>query len=243
MHEHDIAPIDLVIVNLYPFRETIDKPGVTLEEAVENIDIGGPALVRAAAKNYESVGVVVSPADYPEVITAIERGAFDLELRQRLMAKAFDHTADYDRAIANHFTPRFGAQADGFPQHYHADYQLHSVLRYGENPHQQAAFYTSRKAAGATLATAKQIQGKALSYNNLADADAALQTVLRFPRTPRLHHRQTCQPLRRRAGRQHPRRLRRRAPLRQHLGLWRHHRLQPRPGRRDRARNHQPPVR
>ncbi|RKW07520.1 MAG: bifunctional phosphoribosylaminoimidazolecarboxamide formyltransferase/inosine monophosphate cyclohydrolase, partial [Cardiobacterium sp.] len=98
MHEHDIAPIDLVIVNLYPFRETIDKPGVTLEEAVENIDIGGPALVRAAAKNYESVGVVVSPADYPEVITAIERGAFDLELRQRLMAKAFDHTADYDRA-------------------------------------------------------------------------------------------------------------------------------------------------
>ena len=129
MHEHDIAPIDLVIVNLYPFRETIDKPGVTLEEAVENIDIGGPALVRAAAKNYESVGVVVSPADYPEVITAIERGAFDLELRQRLMAKAFDHTADYDRAIANHFTPRFGAQADGFPQHYHADYQLHSVLR------------------------------------------------------------------------------------------------------------------
>ena len=184
MHEHDIAPIDLVIVNLYPFRETIDKPGVTLEEAVENIDIGRPALVRAAAKNYEAVGVVVSPADYPEVITAIERGAFDLELRQRLMAKAFDHTADYDRAIANHFTPRFGGAEAGFPQHYHADYQLHSVLRYGENPHQQAAFYTSRKAAGATLATAKQIQGKELSYNNLADADAALQTVLRFPEHP-----------------------------------------------------------
>ena len=180
MHKHDIAPIDLVIVNLYPFRETIDKPGVTLEEAVENIDIGGPALVRAAAKNYESVGVVVSPADYPEVITAIERGAFDLELRQRLMAKAFDHTADYDRAIANHFTPRFGAQADGFPQHYHADYQLHSVLRYGENPHQRAAFYRDIYPAAGSLSAYKQLQGKELSYNNIADADAAWEAVKSF---------------------------------------------------------------
>ena len=185
MLEHSIAPIDLVVVNLYPFRETVDKPDVTLEDAVENIDIGGPALVRAAAKNYASVGVVVSPADYPEVITAIERGAFDLELRSRLMAKAFDHTADYDRAIANHFAQQFGVESgDLFPTHFHADYQLHSTLRYGENPHQRAAFYTPRKPAGSTLATAKQLQGKALSYNNLADADAALQTVIGFQEQP-----------------------------------------------------------
>ena len=185
MLEHSIAPIDLVVVNLYPFRETVDKPDVTLEDAVENIDIGGPALVRAAAKNYASVGVVVSPADYPEVITAIERGAFDLALRSRLMAKAFDHTADYDRAIANHFAQQFGVESgDLFPTHFHADYQLHSTLRYGENPHQRAAFYIPRKPAGSTLATAKQLQGKALSYNNLADADAALQTVIGFQEQP-----------------------------------------------------------
>ena len=185
MLEHSIAPIDLVVVNLYPFRETVDKPDVTLEDAVENIDIGGPALVRAAAKNYASVGIVVSPADYPEVITAIERGAFDLALRSRLMAKAFDHTADYDRAIANHFAQQFGVESgDLFPTHFHADYQLHSTLRYGENPHQRAAFYIPRKPAGSTLATAKQLQGKALSYNNLADADAALQTVIGFQEQP-----------------------------------------------------------
>ena len=185
MLEHSIAPIDLVVVNLYPFRETVDKPDVTLEDAVENIDIGGPALVRAAAKNYASVGVVVSPADYPEVITAIERGAFDLALRSRLMAKAFDHTADYDRAIANHFAQQFGVESgDLFPTHFHVDYQLHSTLRYGENPHQRAAFYIPRKPAGSTLATAKQLQGKALSYNNLADADAALQTVIGFQEQP-----------------------------------------------------------
>ncbi|MDO4643483.1 MAG: bifunctional phosphoribosylaminoimidazolecarboxamide formyltransferase/IMP cyclohydrolase [Cardiobacteriaceae bacterium] len=185
MSTNEIEPIDLVVVNLYPFRETIDKPNATLEEAIENIDIGGPALLRAAAKNHASVGVVVNPADYPEVITAIERNAFDLEIRRRLMVKAFEHTADYDRAIANYFYPRFATQdVSIFPQHFHADYQLHSALRYGENPHQQAAFYTSRKLAGATLATAKQLQGKELSYNNIADADAALQTVIRFQEHP-----------------------------------------------------------
>ncbi|MBV7433558.1 bifunctional phosphoribosylaminoimidazolecarboxamide formyltransferase/IMP cyclohydrolase [Cardiobacteriaceae bacterium TAE3-ERU3] len=183
MAEHGIAAIDLVVVNLYPFRETIAKPDVTLEEAIENIDIGGPTMVRAAAKNHQHVGIVVDPTDYPRVISAIEQNHFDLNLRRSLAVKAFAHTAEYDSAITDYLSRAFDSKAEDtndFPTQLHLTYTLVDTLRYGENPHQKAAFYKSNKPVGNSLATAKQHQGKALSYNNIADADAALTTALRF---------------------------------------------------------------
>lgn len=185
MESHRIAPIDLVVVNLYPFRETVSRPDCTLEDAIENIDIGGPAMLRSAAKNHDSVGVVVDPADYPDIIRAIGEGGYDLELRRRLAVKAFTHTADYDRAISAYLSSRFLPEEESaFPEQLSLNFQLAEILRYGENPHQRAAFYRSHRPVATSLATARQRQGKALSYNNLADADAALRSVLNFEEDP-----------------------------------------------------------
>lgn len=182
MKEHDIKPIDLVVVNLYPFRETIAKPNVLLSEAIEQIDIGGPSMVRSAAKNHHSVGIVTNPTDYPEVMEAIENKTFDSALRQHLAYRAFKHTADYDTAIAQYLGNQFGIEQSALPESLTLTYQRKEVLRYGENPHQKAAFYVSSQGNCATtgLAGALKHQGKELSYNNIADADAALQTVVRF---------------------------------------------------------------
>ena len=148
MAHHDIEPIDLVIVNLYPFRETIAKPGCTLEDAIENIDIGGPAMLRAAAKNHTSVAVVVDPDDYERVVADMEGndGAISDELRFRLAAKAYAHTASYDTAISAYLDDKMHCEEDGerFPAHLNLDFERLDSLRYGENPHQQAAFYRDR---------------------------------------------------------------------------------------------------
>lgn len=183
--EHGIQPIDLVIVNLYPFRQTIAKEEVSIAEAIEQIDIGGPTMVRAAAKNYQSVTVVVHPNDYPEVIHAIEHQSVDLKLRQCLACKAFEHTAGYDASISQYLARTFEQDTlKDFPEQLNLGLELSEVLRYGENPHQKAAFYKHPKPIGASLANIIQHQGKALSYNNYADADAALSAVIRFQQDP-----------------------------------------------------------
>ncbi|HEY5789680.1 MAG TPA: bifunctional phosphoribosylaminoimidazolecarboxamide formyltransferase/IMP cyclohydrolase [Gammaproteobacteria bacterium] len=183
MAEHGIAPIDLVVVNLYPFRETVARPGCDLATAIENIDIGGPTLLRAAAKNHAAVTVVVDSADYPEVLAelAANAGAVGDATRFRLATKAFAHTAGYDGAIADYLGAR---AADGgarpFAATFHAQFTLAQTLRYGENPHQAAAFYVEPQRGEASVASARQLQGKELSYNNIADTDAALECVKQF---------------------------------------------------------------
>ena len=180
---HGIPTIDLVVVNLYPFRETVAKPGCTLDDAIENIDIGGPSMVRAAAKNWQHVGVVVDPADYAPLLLelAANAGALTDSTRFRLMQKAFAHTASYDGAIANWLTARArdGAAQD-FPSSFHFAGEKVQDMRYGENPHQRAAFYRDEAPAPGTIATYRQLQGKELSYNNVADADAAWECVKTF---------------------------------------------------------------
>jgi phosphoribosylaminoimidazolecarboxamide formyltransferase/IMP cyclohydrolase len=178
MAEHGIAPIDLLVVNLYPFEQTIARNDATLGEAIENIDIGGPAMIRAASKNHEGVAVVVDPADYDDVLAALEGKTLTLEARQRLAAKAFAHTAAYDTAIAGYLSRASGGERLG-ERFLYAGTRVES-LRYGENPHQQAAFYVDQQAPAGSLATARQLQGKALSYNNIADSDAALECVRQF---------------------------------------------------------------
>ena len=178
-----IATIDLVVVNLYPFRQTVAKPDCTLHEAIENIDIGGPALVRAAAKNWLHVGVVVDPHDYSRVLEELEAGGGHLTQATRfsLMRKAFAHTAAYDGAIANWMTMRGpDGAARGFPDSYHFAGRKVQELRYGENPHQSAAFYRDETPPPGSLATFRQLQGKELSYNNIADSDAAWECVRTF---------------------------------------------------------------
>lgn len=181
MAEHGIQPIDLLVVNLYPFRETIARPDCTIEDAVENIDIGGPAMLRAAAKNHAAVAVVVDPADYGDIVSALENeGRIPAELRRRLAAKAFSHTAAYDSAISAYLLSRQEyADPDSFPQQYTAAFEKRMDLRYGENPHQRAAFY-SEGSESPGIGGARQLQGKELSYNNIADADAALECVRQF---------------------------------------------------------------
>jgi phosphoribosylaminoimidazolecarboxamide formyltransferase / IMP cyclohydrolase len=175
-----IAPIDLVVVNLYPFRETIAQPGCGLAEAIENIDIGGPTMVRAAAKNASGVAVVVDPSDYPGLVEEMrsKNGALTAATRVRLAKKAFAHTAAYDAAISNYLD---GADESGAPARFpeHLTLQFHKLqdLRYGENPHQAAAFYRDEHPLPGTIAAAAQLQGKELSYNNIADADAAWECV------------------------------------------------------------------
>ncbi len=180
LERHAIAPIDLVVVNLSPFRETVATPGCSLDDAIENIDIGGPAMVRSAAKNWEHVGVVVRPQDYAEVLDDLARNgnALSPALRFRLMQRAFAHTASYDGAIANWIGARdVTGSAQHFPQSLHFAGEKVQDMRYGENPHQRAALYREPAAPAGTLATARQLQGKALSFNNVADADAAWRCV------------------------------------------------------------------
>jgi phosphoribosylaminoimidazolecarboxamide formyltransferase/IMP cyclohydrolase len=184
MHEHGIAPIDVVVVTLYPFQQTIAKPGVALEEAIEQIDIGGPSMLRSAAKNHASVLVVCDPADYDEAATALESpDGPPPSMRQRYAAKVFSHTAAYDAAIADHLAKATdGEDADdaGFPAVWTLSFPRAQSLRYGENPHQRAAFYRNPATKETSLATARQLQGKQLSYNNIMDAEGALEMVRDF---------------------------------------------------------------
>ncbi|MCF3963555.1 bifunctional phosphoribosylaminoimidazolecarboxamide formyltransferase/IMP cyclohydrolase [Streptomyces fuscigenes] len=166
-----VEPFELVVVNLYPFRETVAS-GASPDECVEQIDIGGPSMVRAAAKNHPSVAVVTSPGRYADVLSAVRDGGFDLPARKRLAAEAFQHTAAYDVAVASWFADDYAAADDsGFPEFLGATYERSNVLRYGENPHQPAALYRTPGAAG--LAGAEQLHGKEMSYNNYTDTDAA----------------------------------------------------------------------
>ncbi len=182
MREHGIEPIDLLAVNLYPFAATVARPDAAYEEAVENIDVGGPAMIRAAAKNHAAVTVIVDPQDYRAILDelAAERGATRLIVRQRLAAKAFAHTAQYDAMVSAYFAGALGGVATTFPDDLNLSFRKHTDLRYGENPHQQAAFYRDPAAIGASVTSALQVQGKELSYNNIADADTALECVRQF---------------------------------------------------------------
>lgn len=185
-----IAQIDLVVVNLYPFAATVARPGVTRAEAVEQIDIGGPSMVRSAAKNHEGVAVVTDPAQYGEVLTQVrELGGTTLELRRRLAAEAFALTARYDAEIY-----RYLAGEEPFPPHLFFHFTRQQALRYGENPHQRAAFYRDDRPAGRSLVHAEQLWGKELSYNNLNDADAALAAVTEFtgPAAVAVKHTNPC---------------------------------------------------
>ncbi|MGH8589142.1 MAG: bifunctional phosphoribosylaminoimidazolecarboxamide formyltransferase/IMP cyclohydrolase, partial [Gammaproteobacteria bacterium] len=179
MAAHGIAPIDLVVVNLYPFEATVAQPGCGLAEAIENIDVGGPAMLRAGAKNYLSVTVVVEPGDYPRLIAEMEAngGVVPEETRYELARKAFGHTAHYDAAIARYLAARAGGSGPpdivGFPARLCLDLQKRDDLRYGENPHQHGAFYVEPAPPEGSVAAARMLQGKPLSYNNIADADAA----------------------------------------------------------------------
>ncbi len=183
MQSHGIPPIDLVVVNLYPFEQTVAKPNCPLDEAIENIDIGGPTLLRAAAKNHGAVTVVVDSADYGAVLDEMKanNGATTGATRFRLAVKAFEHTARYDGAIANWLGAiNASGERDAFPHTFNMQVARAYALRYGENPHQQAAFYVEHAPAEACVATARVLQGKELSYNNIADADAALECVKCF---------------------------------------------------------------
>ncbi len=182
MDEHGIAPIDMVVVNLYPFQETIAKPECDLALAIENIDIGGPTMVRAAAKNHRDVAILVKADDYDRVLREMSDtdGSLSLATRFDLAVKAYEHTAQYDGTIANYLGTLTGEQESPFPRTYNVQYQKAQDMRYGENPHQRAAFYVESKPRDASVATAQQMQGKELSYNNVADTDAALECVKPF---------------------------------------------------------------
>jgi phosphoribosylaminoimidazolecarboxamide formyltransferase / IMP cyclohydrolase len=182
MAEHGIEAIDMVVVNLYPFAATVARPDCTLEDAIENIDIGGPTMVRAAAKNHRFVNIVVNAADYPAILEEMQAngGATGLATRFDLAIKAYEHTAAYDGAIANYFGQRVPGGSENFPRTFNAQFHKAQEMRYGENPHQKAAFYVEAHPAEAGIATARQLQGKELSYNNVADTDAALECVKNF---------------------------------------------------------------
>ncbi|WP_330472382.1 bifunctional phosphoribosylaminoimidazolecarboxamide formyltransferase/IMP cyclohydrolase [Vibrio harveyi] len=195
MEKHGINPIDMVVVNLYPFAETVAKEGCTLADAVENIDIGGPTMVRSAAKNHKDVTIVVNAGDYQRVIAEMDANDKSLTLNTRfdLAIAAFEHTAAYDGMIANYFgtmVPSYGENKEGdepspenkskFPRTFNQQFEKKQDMRYGENSHQAAAFYVEANPQEASVSTARQIQGKALSYNNIADTDAALECVKEF---------------------------------------------------------------
>ena len=190
MSQHGITPIDMVVVNLYPFAATVAKPGCTLEDAVENIDIGGPTMVRSAAKNHKDVAIVVKAADYDRVISEMDANGNSLRLATRfdLAIAAFEHTAAYDGMIANYFgtmVPSYGDNKEGdeestFPRTFNSQFIKKQDMRYGENSHQGAAFYVEEHAAAGSVSSSTQLQGKALSYNNIADTDAALECVKEF---------------------------------------------------------------
>ncbi|MCA8994557.1 MAG: bifunctional phosphoribosylaminoimidazolecarboxamide formyltransferase/IMP cyclohydrolase [Planctomycetaceae bacterium] len=193
--EHGIVPFELVVVNLYPFAQTIAKPDVTVEDAIENIDIGGPSMIRSAAKNHAYLGVVTSACQYEEVLSALKAGEMSLALRRRLAKAAFGMTAEYDRTINAWFE---GLETPGteeeFPERLNVSFECRQRLRYGENPHQSAAFYVEDGYSPASLAAAKQLHGKELSYNNLLDLDAALCIVRDFssPTAVVIKHNNPC---------------------------------------------------
>ena len=191
MAEHGISPIDLVVVNLYPFEQTVAKPDATLVDAIENIDIGGPAMLRSAAKNHVDVAVLVDVEDYDEVLAELREnnGALSDARRFGLAAKAFAHTARYDGAIANYLSAidpaaRSADEREVFPRTISQQFVKSIDMRYGENPHQRAAFYVEHQSKGVSIATGELLQGKPLSYNNVADADAALECVRAFVDAP-----------------------------------------------------------
>jgi len=165
-------------VNLYPFKETIANPDKTHEDAIENIDIGGPAMVRSAAKNHQFVGIVTSPLQYQTVLSELQTGGLSFETRKQLAKAAFQHTAEYDGAIANYLGR--DNEAAQYPEKLFMHFERDSVLRYGENPHQSAAFYRDPSVSGSSVGTSQQLAGKALSFNNIADTDAALECVRQF---------------------------------------------------------------
>lgn len=182
MAANDIPPIDMVIVNLYPFQETVANPDCDLPTAIENIDIGGPTMVRAAAKNHADVGIIVNACDYDAVLNEMNEnnGGISHAMRFDLAVKAFEHTAQYDGAIANYLGCRLGEQTTDFPRTFNSQYIKVQDMRYGENPHQRAAFYTEANPTEASVSTASQLQGKELSFNNVADTDTALECVKPF---------------------------------------------------------------
>jgi len=184
--EQDINYIDLVVVNLYPFGKVISKDEVGQEEAVENIDIGGPSMLRAAAKNHQSVAVVVNPERYGDIITELEtnQGSLSLETRLRLAAEVFQHTAHYDTMIAGYFRRTWPAEGGEFPEHFSMGWEKAQALRYGENPHQQAAFYKDTGFKGPSIARCEMLSGKELSYNNIIDLNAALSMLEDFQGRP-----------------------------------------------------------
>lgn len=192
MTEHGIQPIHIVCVNLYPFKETISKPDVSTDDAIENIDIGGPAMLRASAKNHAYVTVIVDAADYGQVLEELQtEGQTTLETRRRLAAKVFRHTAAYDALISGYLTDLADEQ---FPEQVTFTYELKQPLRYGENPHQQAAFYSRPLGSDFSIASAQQLHGKELSYNNIQDANAAIQIVKEFqqPAAVAVKHMNPC---------------------------------------------------
>jgi len=187
MKQHNIPPIDLVIVNLYPFQQAVADPDCDLATAIENIDIGGPTMLRAAAKNHRDVTVVVNAADYATVVDAMKSndGTVDDATRYDLAVKVYEHTAQYDGAIANYLgAMQHTGEKETFPRTINLQYNKVQAMRYGENPHQAAAFYVENEQQEATVATAKQLQGKELSYNNIGDTDAALECVKQFSEGP-----------------------------------------------------------
>ena len=185
MAEHNISPIDLVVVNLYPFEATIARDDCTLPMAIENIDIGGPTMLRAAAKNHAAVTVLIDPSDYDNIVSQIAtNGGVDDTTRFDLAVKTFEHTAHYDGMIANYLGKITDEPPVEFPRTFNSQFHKTQDMRYGENPHQNAAFYTEQQPESGTISAATQVQGKALSYNNIADTDAALECVKAFPEAP-----------------------------------------------------------
>ncbi|NAO99194.1 bifunctional phosphoribosylaminoimidazolecarboxamide formyltransferase/IMP cyclohydrolase [Halomonas sp. MG34] len=191
LEENNIAPIDMVVVNLYPFKQTLQKEGVSGDEIIENIDIGGPTMLRAAAKNFADVAVVVNPSDYETVIAGLRADSFGKAERKKLAAKVFQHTANYDAMIARYFSEE---TEEAFPETYTVTYEKVQSLRYGENPHQQAAFYQNPLHKGWSLAAATQLHGKELSFNNIQDANAALEILSEYkePTAVAVKHMNPC---------------------------------------------------
>jgi phosphoribosylaminoimidazolecarboxamide formyltransferase/IMP cyclohydrolase len=182
LEEHGIGRIELVIANLYPFEQTVSRKSFKHDEAVENIDVGGPAMIRAAAKNYESVGVVVDPADYHEILKEFRRDkSLSLKTKERLATKAFQHTARYDALIAGYFQRKFGTEM--FPKFITLSFEKQMELRYGENPHQKASFYSDLESDETSVSKARKLQGREISYNNMLDADSALELLKEFDET------------------------------------------------------------
>lgn len=194
MREHGIVPFELVVCNLYPFEATIAKPQVTITEAIENIDIGGPSMIRSAAKNHAYVGVVTNPGQYERVLEALLAGKLSNELRRELAAAAFEMTALYDRAISDYMSRLTAGTESLFPPRLSLSFYRKSELRYGENPHQDGAFYVEPHAPAASLAASQQLHGKELSYNNLLDLDAAFHLVREFavPAAVVIKHNNPC---------------------------------------------------